>query len=74
MDNLNTHKGMMAQDWLDKDPGVTFHFTLAAGGRALARSKCPPIRCGETPQPPSCMECAIPVSYTHLTLPTKRIV
>ena len=27
MDNLNTHKGKMAQKWLDKNPGVTFHYT-----------------------------------------------
>jgi len=27
MDNLNTHKGKMAQEWLDKNPRVTFHYT-----------------------------------------------
>ena len=27
MDNLNTHKGKLAQEWLDKNPGVTFHYT-----------------------------------------------
>lgn len=27
MDNLNTHKGKMAQEWLDKNPDVTFHYT-----------------------------------------------
>jgi transposase len=27
MDNLNTHKGTMAQDWLRKHPWVSFHFT-----------------------------------------------
>lgn len=27
MDNLNTHKGKMAQEWLDKHPKVTFHYT-----------------------------------------------
>ena len=27
MDNLNTHKGRMAQEWLDRNPEVTFHYT-----------------------------------------------
>lgn len=27
MDNLNTHKGKMAQEWLDRHPEVSFHFT-----------------------------------------------
>ena len=27
MDNLNTHKGKLAQQWLEKNPNVTFHFT-----------------------------------------------
>jgi len=27
MDNLNTHKGKAAQDWLAKNPDVTFHYT-----------------------------------------------
>jgi hypothetical protein len=27
MDNLNTHKGKMAQEWLDRNPTVTFHYT-----------------------------------------------
>lgn len=27
MDNLNTHKGTMAKEWLDKNPQVTFHYT-----------------------------------------------
>ena len=27
MDNLNTHKGKMAQEWLDKHPQVSFHYT-----------------------------------------------
>lgn len=27
MDNLNTHKGKMAQEWLEKNPEVTFHYT-----------------------------------------------
>lgn len=27
MDNLNTHKGKLAQDWLERHPLVTFHFT-----------------------------------------------
>lgn len=27
MDNLNTHKGKLAQEWLEKHPQVTFHFT-----------------------------------------------
>ena len=27
MDNLNTHKGKAAQEWLAKHPNVTFHFT-----------------------------------------------
>jgi transposase len=27
MDNLNTHKGKMAQEWLEKNPLVTFHYT-----------------------------------------------
>jgi transposase len=27
MDNLNTHKGKMAQDWLEENPLVTFHYT-----------------------------------------------
>ena len=27
MDNLNTHKGRMAQEWLDRNPTVTFHYT-----------------------------------------------
>jgi hypothetical protein len=28
MDNLNTHKGKMAQEWLDKNSEVSFHYTL----------------------------------------------
>ena len=27
MDNLNTHKGKMAQEWLEKHPEVSFHYT-----------------------------------------------
>lgn len=27
MDNLNTHKGRMAQEWLGRNPQVTFHYT-----------------------------------------------
>ena len=27
MDNLNTHKGKMAQEWLDNHPKVSFHYT-----------------------------------------------
>jgi transposase len=27
MDNLNTHKGEMARDWLERHPLVSFHFT-----------------------------------------------
>jgi transposase len=27
MDNLNTHKGKLAQQWLEQHPQVTFHFT-----------------------------------------------
>jgi transposase len=27
MDNLNTHKGKLAQDWLARHPKVTFHYT-----------------------------------------------
>lgn len=27
MDNLNTHKGTLAQEWLGRHPGVTFHYT-----------------------------------------------
>jgi transposase len=27
LDNLNTHKGSLAQDWLNKHPLVSFHFT-----------------------------------------------
>jgi transposase len=27
MDNLNTHKGRLAQEWLDRNPDVTFHYT-----------------------------------------------
>ena len=27
MDNLNTHKGKAAQEWLEKHPLVTFHYT-----------------------------------------------
>lgn len=27
MDNLNTHKGVLAQAWLDAHPEVTFHYT-----------------------------------------------
>lgn len=27
MDNLNTHKGKLAQEWLERHPEVTFHYT-----------------------------------------------
>lgn len=27
MDNLNTHKGKLAQEWLEEHPEVTFHYT-----------------------------------------------
>jgi transposase len=27
MDNLNTHKGTLAREWLERNPKVTFHYT-----------------------------------------------
>ena len=27
MENLNTHKGKMAQEWLERNPLMTFHYT-----------------------------------------------
>jgi hypothetical protein len=27
MDNLNTHKGKLAQEWLEENPLVSFHYT-----------------------------------------------
>ncbi len=33
MDNLNTHKGRLALEWLEKNPQVAFHYTPTHAGR-----------------------------------------